>query len=180
MAGGKRVIVGVSGSPASLAALRRAVAEARRAEALLVPVLAWSPPGGETAYRRHPVPHLLWEWQQAARKRLDTAFDEAFGGYPSDLRIHPMPVQFAAGPALVQLADDPDDLLVVGTGRRGRLRRLLHTSVSRYCLARAKCPVIAVPPPELLHELSFTARAFRKFPDLETSGWAAAVHAHRG
>ncbi|MDF3287975.1 universal stress protein [Streptomyces silvisoli] len=180
MAGGKRVFVGVSGSTASSAALRRAVVEARRTNALLVPVLAWTPPGGETAYRKHPVPALMREWQEAARKRLDTAFEESYGGYPSDLEILPMPVRFAPGPALVQLADDPDDLLVVGTGRRGRLRRMLHTSVSRYCLAHAKCPVIAVPPPELLRELSFTARTLRKLPALEAPDWTAAVHAHRG
>jgi nucleotide-binding universal stress UspA family protein len=180
MAGGKRVFVGVSGSTANLAALRRAVAEARRTDALLVPVLAWTPPGGESAYRKHPVPALMREWHEAARKRLDTAFEESFGGYPSALDIRPMPVRFAPGPALVQLADEPDDLLVVGTGRRGRMRRVFHKSVSRYCLAHAKCSVIAVPPPELLRELSLTARALRRLPALEAPDWTAAVHAHRG
>ncbi|MEU6173073.1 universal stress protein [Streptantibioticus parmotrematis] len=175
MAGGKRIIVGVSGSPASLAALRRAVAEARRTDALLVPVLAWIPPGGERAYRSHPVPQLRSRWEQEARRRLDTAFEQAFGGYPSDVDIHPLPVQYAAGPALVQLADQYDDVLVVGTGRRGRLRRLAHRSVSRYVLAHASCPVIAVPPPELMRELSLPARALRKLPVMDTPQWATPV-----
>ncbi|MER7188143.1 universal stress protein, partial [Streptomyces hyaluromycini] len=39
-----RVVVGVSGSLGSVTALRRAVAEARRRQAELWPVLAWEPP----------------------------------------------------------------------------------------------------------------------------------------
>jgi hypothetical protein len=40
-------------------------------------------------------------------------------------------------------------VLVVGAGRRGRLARIGHGQVSRYCLAHAVCPVIAVPPADL-------------------------------
>jgi hypothetical protein len=36
--------------------------------------------------------------------------------------------------------------LVVGTGRRGPLTRVFPGRVSRYCLAHARCPVLAVPP----------------------------------
>jgi hypothetical protein len=46
----------------------------------------------------------------------------------------------------VQSADQTDDLLVVGTGRQGRLARLFHGSVSRYCLAHAGGAVLAVAP----------------------------------
>ena len=53
------------------------------------------------------------------------------------------------GWVLVSVASQAVDLLVVGTGRHGGLSRLLHGSVSRYCLARARCPVLAVPPPTL-------------------------------
>jgi len=35
----------------------------------------------------------------------------------------------------------------VGAGRRGALTRMVSGKVSRYCLAHAECPVIAVPPP---------------------------------
>lgn len=37
----------------------------------------------------------------------------------------------------------------MGTGRRGRLARLRHGRVSRYCLAHAQCPAICVPPATL-------------------------------
>ena len=43
MTGIRRVIVGASGSPASLQALRYAEELARANDALLIPVLAWVP-----------------------------------------------------------------------------------------------------------------------------------------
>jgi len=159
MAGNVRIIVGVSGSLSGLSALHRAVEEARRREAVLVPVLAWHPVGGEFAYRSRPCPPLLAVWEQAARKRLDTAFEQCFGGYPADLRIHPAVVRDEQpGHALVQIADRPGDVLVVGTGRQGRLARLFHGAVSRHCLAHARCAVTAVPPSELLDALELAAR----------------------
>ncbi|MEU1628011.1 universal stress protein [Streptomyces sp. NPDC020096] len=158
MAEGTRVIVGVSGTLSGLAALHRAVDEARRRDALLVPVHAWAPVGGEAVYRSSPCPPLLREWENAAGRRLDTAFEQAFGGYPEGLRIHARVVRGDIGEALVHTADRPDDLLVVGTGRRGQLRRLFHGSVSRYCLARARCTVLAVPPSELLDTLERAMR----------------------
>ncbi|MFI9271468.1 universal stress protein [Kitasatospora sp. NPDC052896] len=147
-----RVIVGVSGSLNSLTALHRAVDEARARRAVLVPVLAWTPVGGEANYRVHPCPHLLRAWEQAAVERLERAFDDAFGGFPTGVELDPLVIRGETGPALVQFADRPDDLLVVSTGRQGGLRRLLHGSVSRYCLAHATCPVVAVPPSALLRD----------------------------
>jgi len=57
------------------------------------------------------------------------------------------------GPVLVWIADRPDDLLVVGCGGWGRLGYVVHGAVSRYCLAHARCPVLAVPAPEMIREL---------------------------
>jgi nucleotide-binding universal stress UspA family protein len=149
----RRVIAGVSGSVRSLAALRVAAAEARAAGATLLPLLAWAPVGGEMAYMRAPCPSLLRVWEHAARERMRDAFDDAFGGMPDGLVIRPLVVRGAPGPALVDIADRPDDLLVVGGGGWGRLACTVHGSVSRYCLAHARCPVLAVPPPDLIREL---------------------------
>ncbi len=149
----RRVIAGVSGSLRSLGALRAAVTEARSIGAELLAVLAWAPAGGEVAYLRAPCPLLLRFWQQEARERLRDAFGNAFGGVPEGLVVHPMVVRAPPGPALVELADRPDDVLVVGYGGRSRLARPLHGCVARYCLAHAACPVLAVPPPELITEL---------------------------
>ncbi|HEY7360591.1 MAG TPA: universal stress protein, partial [Streptosporangiaceae bacterium] len=41
----------------------------------------------------------------------------------------------------------------VGAGRRDALGRMAFSRVSRYCLAHAQCPVVAIPPPALASEL---------------------------
>jgi nucleotide-binding universal stress UspA family protein len=149
----RRILVGVHGSLGSLQALRFATEEARRREARLIPVIAWVPPGGDLAERRQPVYSLRQIWRDAAQERLQDAFDQGLGGLPGDLAMEPMVVRGPAGPVLVTAASQPDDLLVVGTGRRG-LRRFFRRSVSRYCLGHAHCPVIAVPPSDLMDEAS--------------------------
>jgi len=151
--GTRRVIAGVNGSVRSLAALRVGAAEARAADAELLPVLAWTPVGGEIAYARSPCPWLLRVWEQDARDRLLGALDQAFGGMPDGVVVHQAIVRGPAGPSLVWIADRPDDLLVVGCGGWGPLGYVVHGAVSRYCLAHARCPVLAVPPPEMIREL---------------------------
>ncbi len=151
--GGSRVIAGVSGSLRSLGALRAGVDEARETGAPLIAVLVWVPAGGELAYRRAPCPVLLKLWEQAARERLTEAFDAAFGGVPADVTVRGMVVRGRAGPLLVELADQPDDLLIVGCGGRNWLSSSVHGSVTRYCMAHAHCRVLAVPAPELITEV---------------------------
>ena len=146
MSGVGRVIVGASGSPGSLPALRYAAGIAVREQAELVAVHAWVPPGGDLAERRCPSPYLRTMWAEEAAGRLERALLAAWGGVPADVECQPMVVRGETGAVLVTVADDPDDLLVVGAGRRGRVARLGHGQVSRYCLARARCPVLAVPP----------------------------------
>ena len=76
-----------------------------------------------------------------------------WGEVPGDPLVQPHVERGPAGWVLVNLACRPGDVLVVGAGRRGALARLAFSAVSRYCLARAQCPVISVPPPELAREL---------------------------
>ena len=149
----RRVVVGVNGSLGSLQALRLAADEARDRHAVLVPVIAWVPPGGDFAERSHPSPYLRRLWREAARQRLAEAFDAGLGGPPDDLTVHARVERGEAGPVLVDVAEHPDDLLVIGTGRRSPISRALRKSVGRYCLAHAKCPVLAVPPSSLVAEL---------------------------
>jgi nucleotide-binding universal stress UspA family protein len=144
-----RVIAGVSGSPGSLRALRFAAEVAGQRGVPLLPVLAWSPPGGELADRRYPSPYLRQIWREAAARELGEALDLAFGGEPADVLVRPAVVRGPAGPVLVAAACEPGDLLVVGAGQRGPVRRWLGGRVARFCVARADCPVIAVPPSDL-------------------------------
>ena len=99
-----RVVVGVSGSPGSLQALRYAAEMARCQSALLTPVLAWTPPGGEVADRRCPNPYLRAVWKQAAWDRLWHAIDLAIGGPPDDVVFSPEIVRGEPGDVLAQVA----------------------------------------------------------------------------
>jgi nucleotide-binding universal stress UspA family protein len=145
----RRIIVGVSGSPGSLQALRHAADLARELHAALVPIHAWTPPGGDLADRSHPSPYLRQYWNDAAWERLWHAIDLAFGGVPDDVAVQSQVVRGEPGRVLVHVACEPDDILVVGAGRRGPLAHAVACRVSRYCLAHAKCLVLAVPPPAL-------------------------------
>jgi nucleotide-binding universal stress UspA family protein len=151
VSGVRRVIVGTSGSPGSLPALRYAQRLARRDDAQLIAVHAWLPPGGDLADRRYPSPYMRKLWAEAAQQRLQDALELAWAGIPAGLAVQRVIVRGEPGPALVDVASDDDDLLVVGAGRRSRLTRIWRGRVSRYCLARARCPVMAVPPAELPH-----------------------------
>ncbi|MEY9967827.1 nucleotide-binding universal stress UspA family protein [Streptacidiphilus sp. MAP12-16] len=142
MIDGARVIVGVDGSYSSLAVVHRAVQEARKRDALLVPVIAWMASDGDSL-------RPLSELEYAARQRLDTAFELTFDGYPEGVRIQPRVLRAEPGRALVTTADQPDDLLIVGSGRHARLQHVVHGTVARYCWAHAACEVLIVPPAEL-------------------------------
>jgi nucleotide-binding universal stress UspA family protein len=157
-----RVVVGVHGTPASLQALRFAVGHARALGAALVPVIAWQPPGGDSAGRRYPT-YLADEWADAAEQRLMTAFDEGLGAAPENLPTLPQVVRGPAGRVLVAVADHDDDLLVVGRSRRGRLHRAWYGSPPQYCLTHAACTVILVPPSELARELTGVRSGLRRW-----------------
>lgn len=144
-----RVFVGSCGSPGSIRALRYARDLAAGDDATLIPVHAWLPPGGDMADRRAPNPILRKVWQESAWKRLWDSIEAAWGGPPEEIEMWPVVVRGTAGEALVGLANRPDDVIVVGAGRRGPLSRLVHGQVARYCVAHAGCPVLAVPPSPL-------------------------------
>jgi nucleotide-binding universal stress UspA family protein len=147
------VVTGASGSPGSLVALRYADVLARALHAILVPVLAWEPPGGDRADQVQPSGHLRQVWQEQACQRLRDALITVWGEIPADPLVQPQVERGPAGWVLVSVARCPGDVLVIGAGRRGTLPRMVYCRVSRYCAARARCPVILVPPPELAHEI---------------------------
>ena len=157
----RRIIVGVHGSLGSLQALRFAADEARQRNVPLLAVTAWIPPGGDMAERRHSSPYLRKIWREAAWEGLWAAFDAGLGGVPADLRVDTQAVRGDPGPVLVEVADQSDDLLIIGTGRRAGFGRMMRKSVSRYCLAHARCPVLAVPPSALMDEMSRPLHSWR-------------------
>ena len=153
MPGIDRLIVGASGSPGSLHALRYAEGLARAHRAVLIPVLAWEQPGGDHGVRVQPSDALCQEWRLLACQRLRDALIAVWGETPDDPMVQPQVERGPAGWVLVNLACRPGDVLIVGAGRRSRLARMAFAKVSRYCLAHAQCPVLAIPPPALACDL---------------------------
>lgn len=141
---GGLVVVGVDGSPASQAALRFALTEARLRGAKLHAVIAWHYPdtyGG---------PLILpddYDLRGVAQHTLNAAINEATGD-PQQASVQVHPVTAEGHPAAVLLnAAEGADLLVVGTRGHGGFTGLLLGSVSQQCVHHAPCPVVVVPPP---------------------------------
>lgn len=132
-------LVGFDDSPSARSALRWAAAEAGRAHAPLraVHVLSW-PFGTYSAGIEAELTQE--ELHDLYRASISRAFD-SLGPGPDCV------LQFArgdAGPVLVRQSWDAA-ALVVGMPEHVGLGRLLAGSVAQYCLAHARCPVVAVP-----------------------------------
>lgn len=147
-----RVVAATSGSPCSLVALRYAEELAQAHDAVLVPVLAWQPPGSTRTGVLQPPGDLYREWRDIACQRMRESLLAVWGEEPAGLRVRPQVNEGPAGRVLVSVACLPGDVLVVGAGRRGPVHSMTGRWVSRYCAARASCPVILVPPPALIRE----------------------------
>jgi nucleotide-binding universal stress UspA family protein len=160
VSGIRRVIVGASGSPGSLQALRFGDELARAHDATLMPVLAWVPPGGDIADRSAPCMYLRRVWAEDACQQLRDTLRAVWAEVPANPPVQPAVQRGEAGWVLVNTACRPGDLLVVGAGRRGVLARVISGRVSRYCLAHARCPVLAVPPPALAQEFGHGLHAW--------------------
>jgi nucleotide-binding universal stress UspA family protein len=145
MTGVGRVIVGTSGSPGSLRALRYAEVVARAHDAVLVPAIAWLPPEGDRAGPRSSSSGDLRKVWQEMGQRLRDALIAVWGEVPDAPMVETHVERGAAGWVLVSLACRRGDLLVVGAGRRGALARTVSCRVSRYCVAHAQCPVLSIP-----------------------------------
>jgi nucleotide-binding universal stress UspA family protein len=151
-----RIVAGISGSPGSVHALHQAAGLARHHDAPLTAVHAWLPPDS----RRLPWPELRQLWEDDAWQRLWDTLDRAFGGLPAGVTTQPVVLCGKPGTVLTRLARQPGDLLVIGAGRQGRLRQQLGCGVSRYCLANAHCPVLAIPPPALARQAGHGLRGW--------------------
>ena len=144
------VIVGVSHSLPGLAALRFAVAEARRRGMPLHAVRAWPVPATTRAGSI-----VLWRDVLAveAHRYVGEAFNSAFGGLPDGVDVTVVVSGGRADIALKEAACDDADLLVVGAPAS----RWGHSRIVRGCTRGAPCPVIVVPPPELARALGWVS-----------------------
>jgi len=142
-----RVVVGVDGSHASVAALQWAAEHAVAVGAPLVAVLAWQ----LTTLSAPEAPRADWSvppisvWEDEARRLLDTTVQTL--GSDRVAAVTQVALHRPATAGLLETVG-PDDLLVLGERGRGGFARLLLGSVSRQCAEHAPCPVVVVPGPD--------------------------------
>jgi len=152
----RRIIIGVDDSPGGLAALRHALDVARANQVQLVAVRSWGlglPRHGGRRRRRvgadhgplAPFFHGAGQRQKSALL-IRNAFRDAAGGIPDDVTVAIRTPEGDPGRVLTELTGD-GDVLVVGTERHQGTKRMVHGSVSRYCRAHARCPVVTVAAP---------------------------------
>ena len=139
-----RILVGVDGSPESLAALRWAVRQAELTGGTVDAVTAWRLPIALTGYGLAPVAVGDRPWMEhAARQVLERAIAEVTRtGHGSAVRGHL--IQGFAARALLKAASGAD-LLVVGCHGSGGFTGARLGSVSLSCVRHARCPVVVVP-----------------------------------
>jgi nucleotide-binding universal stress UspA family protein len=144
-----KIVVGVDGSPSSLAALHWAVEEAELREARVVAVHAWSfvapAPIAEPGMIPLPAVDLTGQLEAeraAAESELESAISQAFPHGPPP-EIEERLVEDDAAEGLVA-ESEAADLLVVGSSGRTGLKSVFLGSVSRHVVQHARCPVVVV------------------------------------
>ena len=137
-----QIVVGVDGSPHSIAALRWSLDQAASRGGSVRAVLAWQVP-----FVSIPGAFDRAELEQGYRDFLIRTVSEVAPapGVPLDA------VLAEGDPAqslVTAAADDAADLLVLGIRGRSPIAGLMMGSVSQACAASAPCPVVLVKRPE--------------------------------
>jgi nucleotide-binding universal stress UspA family protein len=157
----RRVVVGVDGSPNSIAALRYAVGLAARDGGMVDAICAFHPyvqaqypfamavpPYGPMSDERHEGTTLVGAVIDAgtdARLTLENAMTEAFGC--SELAgVQLIALEGSAHDVLAHSAEHADMLIVGARGHTGPLAMVLG-STAQACTRHAHCPVLVVPTP---------------------------------
>ncbi len=135
------IVVGVDDTSAARGALRFALREAGRRGSAVDVVTAWTWHNLGDA----PEPPGAREWARAQAQEIQ---DAAVADVLGDLELLPVlsrqVVEGNAAEVLLRLSRAAD-YLVVGSGHKGQMRRILLGSVSEYCVRHASCPVLVVP-----------------------------------
>ena len=139
----RRIVVGVDGSPSSVAALRWAINEAELTRDTVEAVIAWQYSIAASGYGWAPV--LMddgIDMQAIAEKTLTEAIDQATP--PGSAVTVERRVAEGYAPSVLVEASAHADLLVVGSRGHGTFTEALIGSVSQNCAHHAKCPVVIV------------------------------------
>ncbi|MBB5788828.1 universal stress protein [Jiangella mangrovi] len=139
------IVVGVDGSPDSGVALDWATAEARGRKADLAIVYGLWMPMTAIAFGDASVLPLAEDVHGYGQLVLDAARERVTEQAP-DLNVTTSLLMRRPDDALLQVADDGAELIVVGSRGLGGVGSLALGSVSTRVAARASCPVVVVPP----------------------------------
>jgi nucleotide-binding universal stress UspA family protein len=138
------VVVGVSPTTGSPAALRWGAEEAKLRGATLRAVMAWRAPRPPAAPGGRPptsAPATTDEAAADAERILRAYVDEALD-FPADVQCEV--VKGSAVTALLATARDAQ-LLVVGEPRPGRLANVRSSLVAPQVVVKSPCPVVVMP-----------------------------------
>jgi nucleotide-binding universal stress UspA family protein len=157
----RRVVVGVDGSPNSVAALRFAVGLAGRDGGIVDAICAFHryvqpqypfalavPPygtAGEGAHDGDTLVSTVIDAEVDARHSLENAMNAAFG-CSQLVGVQLIALEGSAHEVLTRSAEDADILVVGARGHSGPLA-LVFGSTAQACTRHARCPVLVVPTP---------------------------------
>jgi nucleotide-binding universal stress UspA family protein len=133
-----RIVVGIDGSPSSIAALDWALRQAELTGATLEVLMTWEWPA---SYGWSPVPND-YDPAHDAETFLEETLKPVRASHPG-LSIRSSVQEGHPAPALVEASRDAD-LLVVGSRGHGEFAGMLLGSVSEHCVTNAECPVLVL------------------------------------
>jgi nucleotide-binding universal stress UspA family protein len=139
-----KIVVGVDGSPGSIAALRWAHAEAALRGAALEAVAVWQYPMMTTMPAFGAMPDVTNLSKQTEEHLLEILRDNHIES-TTEVAVSVSIAEGTPASALTNAAGDAD-LLVVGSRGHGGFAGLLLGSVSHQCTMHAPCPVVVVHP----------------------------------
>jgi nucleotide-binding universal stress UspA family protein len=140
---GRRVVVGVDGSPSSKAALAWAVRQAEETHASVEAVIAWHYPAMVAGVPFAPVGPLEdGGYGDFAARVLSDAVSETVAPH-GPVEVSSTVREGNAARVLLD-ASGGADLLVVGSRGHGGFAEALLGSVSQACVQHAQCPVVIV------------------------------------
>ena len=134
-----RIVVGVDGSPSSMAALEWAANHAGLTGATLEVLMTWEWPGsyGWSV----PVP-AGYDPAHDSERALGDILKPVQDRHPG-ITIESKVIEGHPAPLLVK-ASDGADILVVGSRGHGEFAGMLLGSVSEHCVTNAHCPVLVL------------------------------------
>lgn len=145
------IVVGVDGSPASVAALRWSISRARAEGCQVTAVEVHAPPHYLPGTSYSPAPYGTAPPAERQTSRLAATVAAALAAEPEAPEIVELFVEGEPDSELARIAND-GRMLVLGRNTHGRISELLLGHVTSGCLRRARWPVVLVPADRTLQE----------------------------